>query len=232
MYRRDNITRAQVNKKSIKISLKQYLSKPSAKFCARWTAPWALNAMRKLNDIQLSRRELESIIGAIKSRSRCRLLVFGLGNDSLFWSSISPGGKTVFLEDNEYWFDKILRQHQNLNAFLVNYNSKRTQWEEFLHSPELLDMELPDDVLKNTWDVILVDAPAGYDDSSPGRMKSIYLASRLSCGGGDVFVDDCDREIEDIYSTHYLKDKNLVRKIGKLKHYNLQILDSKLAIVT
>lgn len=218
-------------KESIRILLKQYLSKPSAKFCARWTAPWTLNAMRRLNDIQLSRRELESIIGAIKSRGRCRLLVFGLGNDSFFWDCINQGGKTIFLEDNEYWFDKILRQHQNLNAFRVDYNSKRTQWQDFLHSPELLDMELPDDALKNTWDVILVDAPAGYADSSPGRMKSIYLASKLSCDGGDIFVDDCDREIENIYSTHYLNDKNLVEKIGKLKHYNLQLLDSNGDIV-
>lgn len=218
-------------KESIKILLKQYLSKPSAKFCTRWTAPWTLNAMRRLNDIQLSRRELESIIGAIKSRGRCRLLVFGLGNDSFFWDCINQGGKTIFLEDNEYWFDKILRQHQNLNAFLVDYNSKRTQWQHFLHSPELLDMELPDDVLKNTWDVILVDAPAGYADSSPGRMKSIYLASKLSCDGSDIFVDDCDREIENIYSTHYLNDMNLVEKIGKLKHYNLQLLDSNADIV-
>lgn len=218
-------------KKSIKILLRLYLSKPSIRFCARWTTPWTLKVMRWLNDIQLNRRELESIIEAIRSKSRCRLLVFGLGNDSLFWSSINQGGQTIFLEDNQYWFDLILRKHKNLNAFLVDYNSQRTQWQDLLHSPELLDLELPDAVRKKNWDVILVDAPAGYADLSPGRMKSIYLASKLSCDGSDIFVDDCDREIENIYSTHYLNDKNLVEKIGKLKHYNLQLLDSNADIV-
>lgn len=226
------INRTQVDEKSIKILLKQYFSKPSVRFCVRWTTPRTLNVMRRLNDIQLSRRGLESIVHAIRSRSRCRLLVFGLGNDSWFWSSINQGGKTIFLEDDKHWFEKILRKHQKLNAFLVDYGSQRTQWQELLHSPEFLDVGLPNAVRKNSWNVILVDAPAGYDDSSPGRMKCIFLASKLSCRGSDVFIDDCDRQIENIYSTHYLDDKNLVEKIGKLKHYNLKLIDGNVKSVT
>ena len=94
-----------------------------------------------------------------------------------------------------------------------------------LESPSLLDMTLPKNVEREEWDVILVDAPAGLNDQSPGRMKSIFLSSRLVKNSGDVFVHDCNREVEDIYCNNFLKKENLQIEIsaptGSLRHYHI-----------
>jgi Polysaccharide biosynthesis len=161
----------------------------------------------------------------IKRKAPCRLLIFGLGNDGLFWHKLNRGGVTVFLEDNLDWYNKITSRSYYLNAFLVNYHTKRGDWRVLLDSPALLEMTLPERVENEAWDIILVDAPQGTSDQTPGRMKSIYLASRLVKNLGDVFVHDCHREEEVVYSTTFLKKENLVTEIkspgGFLRHYHI-----------
>jgi hypothetical protein len=68
--------------------------------------------------------------------------------------------------------------------------------------------------------VIVVDAPAGYANhfeltgrEAPGRMKSIYMASKLVNKGGFVFVHDCDREVERRYATEYLSTERLFVRV-------------------
>jgi len=170
--------------------------------------------------------QLRLISVTVKDKSPCRLLVFGLGNDSVFWSVLNRSGVTVFLEDNKDWYEKITQRSKNLTAYLVNYHTKRNEWKTLLESPSLLDMNLPNDILTQEWNVILVDAPAGWNDQSTGRMKSIFLASQLVGNSGDVFVDDCDREVENNYSTTFLKKENLKTEIqsqtGLLRHYHIK----------
>jgi len=153
------------------------------------------------------------------------LLVFGLGNDSFFWSSLNRKGITVFLEDDTEWFQKIIKKSKNIKAFLVSYNTQRKDWKTMLENKSLLEMTLPNDVEKEAWDVILVDAPAGWNDESPGRMKSIFLSSKLIKNSGDIFVHDCDREVEDIYCDKFLQKENLKAEIkapiGLLRHYHI-----------
>ena len=74
-------------------------------------------------------------------------------------------------------------------------------------------MRLPEQVTQSRWDVILVDGPAGYTDENPGRMQSIYTASKLIKKGGYVFVHDCHRKVEQVYSDKYLLRKNFVPHI-------------------
>jgi len=52
----------------------------------------------------------------------------------------------------------------------------------------------------------------------PGRMYSIYMASKLVKDGGYVLVHDCCREIEIAFSDKFLKEKNLL-------HTNLRKLN-------
>jgi len=169
--------------------------------------------------------QLKVISTTVKEKAPCKLLIFGLGNDSVFWSKLNRGGITIFFEDNKNWFQKITKRSKNLTAFLVNYNTKRSDWKMLLESPSLLDMTLPDTVEKEEWDVILVDAPEGLSDQNSGRMKSIFLSSRLVRNLGDIFVHDCDREVEDIYCNNFLKKENLKIEIkgptGLLRHYHL-----------
>ncbi|MBC6479828.1 MAG: hypothetical protein GDA56_20655 [Hormoscilla sp. GM7CHS1pb] len=44
------------------------------------------------------------------------------------------------------------------------------------------------------------------------------LASR---GPTDVFVHDCDREVEAIYSDYFLHPENLVCQVDRLQHYKI-----------
>jgi hypothetical protein len=181
--------------------------------------------MRKLNEIQLSTEQLKVICATIKRKAPCKLLVFGLGNDSVFWSSFNRGGVTVFLEDNKDWFQEIIKSSKDIKAFLINYDTKRKDWKTFLEDTSLLNMTLPNDVEKEEWDVILVDAPVGRYDQTPGRMKSIFLSSRLVKNSGDIFVHDCNREVEDIYCNKFLGKENLKMEvrapIGFLRHYHI-----------
>jgi glucuronoxylan 4-O-methyltransferase len=86
-------------------------------------------------------------------------------------------------------------------------------------------MTLPDNVEKEKWDIIVVDGPDGQSDQATGRMKSIFLSSRLIMNSGDIFVHDCNREVEDIYCNNFLKKENLQIEIkgsfGLLRHYHI-----------
>jgi Polysaccharide biosynthesis len=184
-----------------------------------WPSYKSIKLVRKYNEIQIAVEELKMIADVLRRRGGCNFLIFGLGNDSLFWSKFNRGGKTVFLEDDNEWFTKILKKNGRLTAYLVDYRTRLTQWKEFLDSPAVFDLDLPEAVKSLQWDVILVDAPAGWYDTAPGRMKSIAAASKLARESGDVFVHDCDRSIEKIYCDRYLKSGNLIAEVGRLKHF-------------
>jgi hypothetical protein len=149
-------------------------------------------------------------------------LVFGLGNDSHFWFNLNRCGRTVFIEDQKEWFSKVRQQNPSLEAYLVEYGTKREQALELIDHPELLAMDLPPVIRNTSWDVILVDGPAGYEDGTPGRMKSIYEASRLIKRSGSIFVHDHERAVETAYGDRYLLPKNLVAEtqgLALLRHY-------------
>jgi len=181
--------------------------------------------MRQMNNILLSTGQLKIISETIRRRTPCRILIFGLGHDSLFWSSLNRGGVTVFIEDNKDWFEKITRISSAMKAFLVHYDTQKKDWKTFLENTSLLNMTLPDEIEKEKWDVILIDGPSGWKDHEPGRMKSIFLASRLIRKPGDVFVHDCDREVEDAFCNKFLGKDNLKMESrapkGILRHYHI-----------
>ena len=175
------------------------------------------------NPHQLSVAEYGLIADRVISRSPCNMLVFGVGRDSRLWTSINSRGKTVFLEDNRMWLDHVRQNIPNINAHLVCYNTLRSRWQELLHrsdEQELL-MELPQEITDTKWDIIFVDAPDGSSDRKPGRMKSIFTAAKLahSSKGCDVYVHDCNRRVEAVYSNQYLHPENLIWKKDRLRYY-------------
>lgn len=210
-------------KKIFKEITKYLFARPSIELARRWPVHFNILMMRKLNEIQLSTEQLKYIAITVKEKAFCKLLIFGLGNDSMFWLKLNGGGVTVFLEDNIDWLQKITKKSKDLIVFPVNYNTKITDWKMLLESPSLLDMTLPENVEKEEWDIIFVDAPGGWNDQTSGRMKSIYLSSRLVKNSCDIFVHDCNREVEDIYCNKYLKKENLKQEIKTqgvfLRHY-------------
>ena len=165
--------------------------------------------------IQLKPAELIKIIQAIRQFSQCKMLVFGLGNDSPFWCSANGEGRTVFLEDFPPWYDKITAKYPDIEAYRISYPCNITQWEEVLDQPEQLELELPGEITGHPWDVILVDGPRGHKYASeiPGRMSSIYTASRLVGKKGYVFVHDAQRTVEKTYAQHYLGRNRFIEKV-------------------
>ncbi len=163
--------------------------------------------------------EILCIARTIEERRPCRLLVFGLGNDSMFWSLLNRCGETVFLEDHPVWFSRVTSLNQSINAFLIEYNTLLLEWHELLNRPEYLQMDFPGDIGTKSWDVILVDGPVGWKNTAPGRMKSIFAAGNLRTSSADVFIHDCNRKMEQVYSDRYLGSHNLVSQVGKLRHY-------------
>lgn len=186
-----------------------------------WPALRILRAMRRVNGIQLSAAELRTIAFTVKRKAPCRFLIFGFGNDAPFWIRLNRRGTTVFLEDNEEWLQKAIRRNPEAAIHPIVYHTLRPQWRALLDAPDRLATKLPESVEQTRWDVILVDAPAGWGDATPGRMKSIYLASRLVAAHGDVFVHDCDREVERVYCDRFLHADNLVAEIRLLRHYRV-----------
>ena len=175
-----------------------------------------VSKFRKEHDgIQLKPVELMKISRAVSEFESCRMLVFGLGNDSLFWYRTNHGGRTVFLEDLEPWYREICSRNPELEAYQITYSHDITQWETLLDHPERLAMDLPPEVTRASWDVILVDGPRGgkYSAESPGRMSSIYEASRLAGKNGYVFIHDAQRTVENAYARRFLGGNHLVEKV-------------------
>lgn len=112
------------------------------------------------NPHQLSEAEYGLIAQTVLDKTLCNMLVFGVGLDSNLWIKINSQGTTVFLEDNPIWFDRISLKIPEINANLVTYNTKRSQWLELLNrniEAELL-LDLPIEITETKWDIIFVDA--------------------------------------------------------------------------
>ena len=181
------------------------------------------------NPHQLSEQEYLYITETISSKIPGNFLIFSVGKDSGLWMDINAEGKTVFLEDNPEWLQWAKSTYQGMEAYLVKYDTQRKQWQDLLNrqreGENCLSMELPESIISTEWDFIFVDAPAGYLDETPGRMKSIYTAAKLAftsrTNHTDVFVHDCDREVEDMYTNYFLHQDNLVSQLDRLRHYKI-----------
>lgn len=199
------------------------LARLTIKLAACRPSSFNIALMKRFNGILLSTEQLKIIAASVRRKTPCNFLVFGLGNDSLFWSGLNRSGLTVFIEDNKAWFEKITGRSNAIKAFLIRYDTQRKDWRKFLEDASLLNTALPDNVEKEKWDIILVDGPSGWKDYQPGRMKSIFLASRLIGKSGDIFVHDCDREVEDAFCSQFLGKDNLRMenrsRIGFLRLY-------------
>lgn len=151
--------------------------------------------------------------------SPCNLLVFGLGDDANLWAQINDGGRTIFLEDDKEWIDRL--SGQSLEIHSVEYSTRAQDHVEIDFDTEKLKMKLPDSIVDTKWDLIFVDGPLGHNPDhilghapprpykGPGRMQSIYTAHCLLKKGGICIVDDVQRGIERKYASHFFGMENL-----------------------
>ncbi|PKA65839.1 Protein IRX15-LIKE [Apostasia shenzhenica] len=191
---------------------------------------------------RMSDGDLRSIAGVLRRRAPCKLLCFGLGPESLLWRALNHGGRTVFVDESQYYIAHYEERHPGLEGYDVAYTTKVSDLQELLAGARdavagdcrpvqnllfsdcrLGINDLPNHLYDVAWDVILVDGPRGYSPTSPGRMSAIFTAAVLarSTGAGptDVLVHDYDREAERICSEEFLCGENLVAAGGKLAHF-------------
>ncbi|KAJ7946555.1 Glucuronoxylan 4-O-methyltransferase [Quillaja saponaria] len=191
---------------------------------------------------QQTSKEISVTARVLDNKSPCNFLVFGLGHDSLMWSTFNFDGRTIFLEEDEAWIEQISRKFPMLESYHVTYDSKVNQAENLMdvgkglectavldprYSMCLLALKgLPSEVYETKWDLIMVDAPTGYYDEAPGRMTAIYTAGMMARnreGGAetDVFVHDVNREVEDKFSKAFLCVKYMKKQEGRLRHFTI-----------
>lgn len=192
---------------------------------------------------QQSILEIRESLDVLKRLSPCNFLVFGLGHDSMMWSSFNPRGTTLFLEEDPTWFSSVLKDAPSLRAHTVRYPTRLSQADSLLsHSRSepacnprgihlkgnkrcrLALTDLPDEVYDREWDLIMIDAPRGYAGDLPGRMGAIYSAAvmawnRKGEGVTHVFLHDVDRRVEKLYAEAFLCRKYRVGAIGRLWHF-------------
>ncbi|PKA51448.1 Protein irregular xylem 15 [Apostasia shenzhenica] len=191
---------------------------------------------------QMADFEIRAVAGVLRSRGPCNLLVFGLGPESLLWHSLNHGGRTVFVDENQYYIAHYEERHPGLEGYDVAYATKVSDLQPLLADARasvagdcrpvqnllfsdcrLAINDLPNHLYEVAWDVILVDGPRGYSPESPGRMSAIYTAAVLARSGGagptDVLVHDYGREVERVCSAEFLCEENLAAAADQLAHF-------------
>ncbi|XP_043706986.1 glucuronoxylan 4-O-methyltransferase 1-like [Telopea speciosissima] len=192
---------------------------------------------------QQTLKEISVTSRVLERKSPCNFLVFGLGHDSLMWTSLNHGGRTIFLEEDKSWIEQIKQQFPMLESYHVVYDS-RVRYADDLMQIGKVDQEckvvgdarhsqcqlalkgvLPPEVYEIEWDVIMVDAPTGFFEDAPGRMSAIYTAGLMArnreIGETDVFVHDVNRVVEDQFSRAFLCEGYMREQEGRLRHFTI-----------
>ncbi|XP_039125749.1 glucuronoxylan 4-O-methyltransferase 1-like [Dioscorea cayenensis subsp. rotundata] len=187
----------------------------------------------------LNHKQYHLISDVISHRAPCNLLIFGLKAQLLDISKLNKGGTTIFLEDDAQKLRNRTLKTNAVQVYSVEYQDKASEAFELLkHAREhpeckpkarklresqckLALTNLPNEIYRRRWDVVVIDGPRGDQPEAPGRMRAIYTAGMLARSGNstDVFVHDTNHMIEKWYSREFLCQENLVSSKGNLWHF-------------
>ncbi|XP_062226945.1 protein IRX15-LIKE-like [Phragmites australis] len=193
------------------------------------------NATHRMSDT-----DIRAIAAVLRARAPCNFLVFGLGAESPLWLALNHGGRTVFLDENEFYVKYLEPRHPGLEAYDISYTTKVRDFRDLLQAARasrakecrpvqnllfsecrLAINDLPNDLYDVAWDVVLIDGPSGWNPTSPGRMPSIFTTAVLARSGAtaakgptDVLLHDFQFEVEQVLSKEFLCDENRVAGSG------------------
>ncbi|XP_062186109.1 protein IRX15-LIKE-like [Phragmites australis] len=193
------------------------------------------NATHRMTDT-----DIRAIAAVLKVRAPCNLLIFGLSAESPLWLALNHGGRTVFLDENEFYVKYLEPRHPGLEAYDVSYTTKVRDFRDLLEAARasrakecrpvqnllfsecrLAINDLPNDLYDVAWDMVLIDGPSGWNPTSPGRMPSIFTTAVLTRSGAtaakgptDVLVHDFQFEVEQVLSKEFLCEENRLAGSG------------------
>jgi len=166
----------------------------------------------------------------VREHAPQRLLVWGVGFDSVLLAKLNRHGQTVFLEPSEGWAQTVRACTSDLQIVVFDQALLQTSvlaYPSFMSSPHRADSV---DLLRERrcWDTVFIDSPPGISADSAGRAVPIYTAwvdLQQCLDDGDylpdaeiaVFVHDSERELEDAVSIGFFTSARLVWTAGQEK---------------
>ncbi len=151
--------------------------------------------------LQLGQNQVSAIHSAIMSRDPgCNMLVFGCGYDSSYWMATNRRGYTLFVEDSQTWAAQFKSLNPKANILTVNYDKLTVKNSLPARRNIASHLPLPNLLRERLWDVILIDAPAGYAPNNRGRAAAISWTASIADKTTHVFIDDAERTLENNYA--------------------------------
>ncbi|KAE8699938.1 Pyridoxal phosphate-dependent transferases superfamily protein [Hibiscus syriacus] len=220
-------------------------SHSSSSFQSNAPSTVALEADRRVKTSTasaLTPKEFMLLSKIITRKAPCNLLVFGHHSQYFDLSSINARGITVFLDDDPRKKIEIKADSNGTRVYNVEYRTPAKEAYDLLKhargnpacspavnlinqsSCKLALRNLPEEIYKLKWDLVVVDGPTGDSPDAQGRMSTINTAGMLARGTGettDVVVHDVDRTIEKWFSWEFLCQQNLVSAKGKLWDFRI-----------
>lgn len=165
---------------------------------------------------------------ALNHMGPMKLLVFGLGYDSVTINELNRGGETHFLESDVKWASEV-PELKDIGYEEVNYKTSLKNVPGFLTQPFGVDSKTMTDT--KCWDVVLIDSPPGRLPEQPGRMQAFHstavMAEQCLASGEKkiihVWTHDNNRPVENLLSKAYF-GLYLSSEVGpkKLRHFELK----------
>lgn len=155
----------------------------------------------------------------VQTTPSCRLLVFGVGRDSVAWRKLNHGNLTLFLENNTEWIDRIGKEIGKEHIIALTYQQTFEDWERTDFAADQVTLPvLESSPFNGEWDCVFVDAPWG---PTFGRHQSTYAAIKSVRPGGIVGLHDCEREREQIVCRTLLEGNGfkMVEEVERLRIY-------------
>ena len=149
----------------------------------------------------------------------CRLLVFGVGRDSVAWQEVNRGNTTLFLENNEDWIARVRSETAEAHIRSLVYAQRHEEWAETNFSGEaVLLPAMGTPPFDGSWDCAFVDAPWG---PTFGRHQSTHAATLAVRPGGLIAIHDCEREREQTVCRVLLEGRGftLLEDVARLRIY-------------
>jgi hypothetical protein len=152
--------------------------------------------------IQLCKEVIDDVFTHF--RSDTKMLVFGLGYDSMMW--YEGNSKNTFFIEHDETYIKLNKDIPASN--IVKYDYTTTCSESMKLSDDTISsFIIPENIInQGPFDIIIIDGPPGGGPKTPGRLIPSYWSTLLSKPGTVIYIDDSSRPLEDFCIQKYFKD--------------------------